>query len=322
MTSSMLLCAIAVCTNTAAFAADTSGTLHVTTATTTFSPGFKGDLERVVAHHRGVMGLSLKNLDTGEELSVNGDEMFPTASTIKLAVLCTVFDELSSPSGRFKSYYDTRKYDLSTSAPGAGFVQRFKDGTKIEIKELLHFMVTVSDNTATNMLVEAVGGLQPVNNWLMNHGFEKTRMASTVFGRIVWDAKMRETWGLGVTTPNEMRRLTEMIATGQAGTTTATDEMLRLLGHQYFDGDIPAEIPPTIWVGSKSGAVNSSRSDNAVVASPGGKYVLSVYTRENQDTSWDSSNEAEANIREISRLVFKHYNPTSTWTRPAGAEKL
>jgi beta-lactamase class A len=302
--------------------ADTTSTLDITTATTTFSPGFKGDLEHVVAGHHGVMGLSLKNLDSGEEIGINGDEMFPTASTIKLAVLCTVFDELSSPTGRFKSYYDTRRYDAATSVSGAGFVQRFKDGTNVEIKELLHFMVTVSDNTATNMLVDAVGGLQQVNNWLMNHGFKVTRMASMVGGRQVWDPKLRDTWGLGVTTPNEMRHLCEMIVKGEAGTTSATDEMLRLLSHQYFDGDIAAEIPPGVWVGSKSGAVNRSRSDNAIVFSPGGKYVLSIYTRENADASWENENEAERNIREISRLVFKHYNPTSAWTRPAGTEKL
>lgn len=303
-------------------AAAPTAALQITTATKSFSRGFRGELERVVAQHRGVMGLSLKNLDTGEQVDVNGNEMFPTASTIKLAVMCTVFDELSSPSGRFKSYYDTRTYDASTSVSGAGFVQRFTDGTKIELKELLHFMITVSDNTATNMLVEAVGGLQPVNDWLINHGFEKTRMFSTVFGKIVWDAEMRKVWGLGVTTPNEMRRLCEIIATGKAGTTTATDEMLRLLSHQYFDGGIPAEIPPSVWVGSKSGAINDSRSDNAIVSSPAGRYVLSIYTKDNVERSWGDKNEAEANIRAVSRIVFKHYNPKSKWSRPAGTEKL
>jgi beta-lactamase class A len=281
----------------------TSGTLQITTATTTFSPGFRGDLERVVAGHHGVMGLSLKNLKTGEQLAINGDEPFPTASTIKLAVMCAVFDELSSPTSRFKSYYDTRKYDDSTSISGSGFIQRFKNGTNIEIKELLHFMITVSDNTGTNMLVEALGGLQPVNDWLINHGFKTTRMASTVGGKIIWDPKMRDTWGLGVTTPNEMRRLCEMILNGKAGTTSA-------------------EVPPVVWVGSKSGALNRSRSDNAIVASPNGMYILSIYTRENQDSSWKNSNEADTNIRKVSRLVYKHYNPNTKWTRPPGTEEL
>lgn len=303
-------------------AASTSETLEITTGTTTFSSGFKGELERVAAGHHGILGLGLKNLDTGEELTVNGDEPFPTASTIKLAVLCAVFDELSSPSGRLKDYYATRTYDAATSTGGSGFVQRFRDGSKVEIKELLHFMVTVSDNVATNMLVDAIGGLQTVNDWLMNHQFKTTRMASLVGGRSVWDAEMRTVWGLGVTTPNEMRRLCEMIVKGEAGSTSATDEMLRLLGHQYFDGSIPAEIPPTVWVGSKGGAVNRSRSDNAIVMSPGGRYVLSVFTKDNEDTSWKSTNEAERNIGRISRMVYQHFNPESTWKRSEGTEKL
>lgn len=268
------------------------------------------------------MGISLKNLDTGEKLSINGDVEFPTASTIKLGVMCTVFDELSSATGKFNSYYMTKVYDESTSTGGAGFIQNFKKGRKVELKELLHFMITASDNTATNMLVEWLGGLQPVNDWLANHGFVKTRMFATIGGRIVWDRAMKNQWGIGRTTPNEMARLLEMLRLGRAGTTSATDEMLRLLGHQYFDGDIPAGVPPWVWVGSKSGAVNDSRSDNAIVASPGGTYVLSVYTKDNTDHRWDWQNEAEQNITKVSATVFHHYNPKIKWMRPAGTERL
>lgn len=294
----------------------------ITSATTEFSSGIKGELERIVAGHRGVMGLSYKNLDTNEEISVNGDLLFPTASTIKMAVMCTVFEELSRPGGKFKNYYVTMKYDESTSTGGSGFVQNFKNGRPIELKELLHFMITASDNVATNMLVEWLGGLQPVNDWLTTHGFTDTHMFSTVGGKIVWSKEGREKWGLGVTTPNEMKRLLEMLRRGEAGTTSATDEMLRLMGHQYFDSDIPAEVPPWVWVGSKSGALNESRSDNAIVSSPGGTYVLSVYTKENKDRSWGATSEAEKNIRAVSKAIYKYVNPSSTWTRPAGAENF
>jgi beta-lactamase class A len=284
--------------------------------------GLCWQLERVAEAHRGVMGISLKNLDTGEEISVNGDHLFPTASSIKLAVMCAVFDEMSSPTGKFPDYYMTMPYDDSTSVGGAGFVKQFKDGTKVELKELMHFMITVSDNVATNMLVEWLGGLEKVNDWLRAHGFEQTRMNSTIGGRLVWSEEGRREWGLGVCTPDEMRRLLEKIYRGEAGSTTATDEMLRLLGHQYFDGLIAGETPPTVWVGSKSGAVNDSRSDNAIVASPGGTYILTVYTKHNADKRWTHENEAEVAIRRVARMVYQHYNPKSTWVRPAGAEKL
>jgi beta-lactamase class A len=294
----------------------------VTSATTDFSPGFRGELERIVAGHHGVMGLSVKNLDTGEQCDVNGNMEFPTASTIKLAVMCTVFDLLSSPTSSFNNYYATRVYDEATSVGGAGFIRSFKNRTPVELKEALHFMVTVSDNTATNMLVEWIGGLQPVNDWLIAHGFEKTRMLATIGGKLVWNPELRGKWGIGVTTPNEMRRLLEMIRTERAGTTSATNEMMRLMGHQYFDGGIPSEVPPWVWVGSKSGALDSSRSDNAIVSSPGGTYVLSVYTAENSDHQWNSDNEGDRNIQAVSRVVWKHFNPNYKWSKPAGVDKL
>lgn len=299
-----------------------AGDLDITTATKRFSDGLKGEIERVVASHDGTMGVSLKHLSSGEEINVNGDELFPTASTIKVAVMCAAFEMLSERGGPFKDYYDTRSYDENTSVSGSGFLQRFRNGTKMELKELMHLMITVSDNVATNMILEWMGGLEPVNDWLQRNGFEQTRIASSVGGKIIWSPEMRQRWGLGVTTPHEMRRLMELIVQGSAGTTSATDEMLRLLGNQYFDGAIPAEIPPTIYVGSKSGSLSRSRSDVAIVAAPTGTYILSVFTKDNNDRSWGRANQAEESIRKVSRLVWKHYNPESDWKRPEGAQLL
>lgn len=311
-----------ICLLTLPLIAETSPTLRVTTATTTFSPGFVGSLEKIVAKHRGQMGISVKKIDSGEELQVNGDEVFPTASTIKTAVMCTVFAELSSPTGMFNDYYATRKYDATTSTGGSGFIQNYKDGTKIELKELLHLMITLSDNIGTNMLVEWVG-IDRVNQWLENNGFKETRLHSTIGGKIIWNAKLRKEWGLGKTTPNEMCRLMEMIVTGKANSSTsATDEMLRLLGHQYFDDHIAAEAPPTVWVGSKSGSLNESRSDTAIVASPAGMYVIIVFTKNNVDRRWNYQNEAEIAIQHVAREVYNQFNPTNTWKRPPGTERL
>ena len=293
----------------------------VTSATKVFLPGWRGELQRVAAAHRGVMGIAVKNLDTGEAFSINGDEIFPTASTIKAAIMCTTFDEMAKPDGKFPDYYMTMVYDGSTSSGGAGFIRQFKLGTPVELKELLHFMITVSDNTATRMLIKWLGGPERVNSWLDSKGFKCTRlMPPPTFAPRPGDKPTD--WGLGSCTPNEMARLFEMIARGEAGCTTATDEMLRLLGHQYFDDGIASQAPPTVWMGSKSGAINRSRSDNAIVASPGGMYVLSVYTKDNADERWTKENEAEHAIRAIARIVWKHFNPRSKYERPAGAERL
>jgi len=291
-----------------AFSTPTTGTLQT-------------QLEEVAQAHRGKMGIFYRNLKTGEKVAINADTPFPTASTIKTSVMCAAFDLLANGTGPYKTYYDTQVYDAATSTSGSGWIQNYQDGRKIELKELMHLMITVSDNIATNMLVQWIG-IDKVNDWLDRNGFAQTRMFSTVGGASIADPDGRKEWGLGRTTPAEMARLMEMIATGKAGTTSTTDEMLRILGHQYFDGQIAASIPPMVYVGSKSGAVNRSRSDNAIVASPAGTYVLSVYTSDNEDTSWNSTNEAEAAIRKVSAIVWKHNNPNSAWKPAPGSEKF
>lgn len=296
--------------------------VEVTTAATEFSPGTAGDLERLVASHSGRMGIYFEHLGTGEIIAINADQKFPTASTIKTAVMAAVFAEFESTPSLFQSYFDTRTYDATTSTGGSGFIRNFADGTKIELKELLHLMITVSDNIGTNMLVEWLGGLERVNEWLESNGFEVTRMASLVGGRAVAIPQIRETWGLGVTTPREMGRLLRMIVQGEAGTPAATDEMLRLLGNQYFDGGVAGGVPPTVYVGSKGGSLNRSRSDTGIVASRGGTYVVSVYTAENADTQWTNQNEASRAITAVSRILYRHANPDDSWEPPAGVERF
>lgn len=300
---------------------DTSSPISVTSATTTFSPEFTGKLEQAVAAHEGTMGIYIRNLKSGEEIAINADVPMPTASTIKVPIMCAAFDLLASGKGPFKDYYDTRILETSSSVGGAGFLQNYKDKTKVELKELMHLMITVSDNFATNMLVDWIG-IGSVNVWLEKNGFEQTRIFSTVFGRQIADAEGRKQWGLGRTTCREMGQLLGMIYDGKAGTAATCDEMLRLLGHQYFDGNIASNVPPTTWVGSKGGSVNDSRSDCAIVSGPTATYILIVYTKDNKDRSWGKTNAAELAIGRISAMTWKHYEPTSTWERPTEAEKF
>lgn len=270
----------------------------------------KREIQAVADGFHGVMGVSLKHMGTGETVEIRADERFPTASTIKIAVMCEAFRQASE--GRF-GYYDTHPYNAEHKVGGAGFLQQFKDQTPVEMKEALHFMITASDNTATDLVLDWIGGLEPVNSWLKQHGFSKTRMLNYLRGGHVWDKELNEKYGLGVTTPNEMRRLLEMILTAKAGSPEACDEMLRLLGNQYFDGGIPSQVPPTVQVLSKGGAISSSRSDCAIVCAPTGTYILVIYTRDNEDKRWTHENEAEAAIRRISRIVWRHYNPSDTY---------
>lgn len=282
------------------------------------SNGLKSELDSIAKNFHGVLGYSLHHIKKRERLSLLGDEPFPTASTIKLAILCAAMDK--NQKGEI-GYYDTRVYAEADKQGGAGFIQNYKPGTKLELKELLHLMITISDNTATVMLVKWLGVMN-INGWLDSQGLRNTRLLTNLPESETGLLELRKKWGLGVTTPNEMAELMERVGDGRAGTPAVCDEMHRILNHQYFDGGIPSQIPPTVCVASKSGAVDESRSEVALVHSPSGDYVLCIYTKNNIDQRWTRDNEGEAAIRAISRAVYKHYHPKDKWTPPPGIEKF
>jgi beta-lactamase class A len=281
----------------------------------------QAELNAIAEAHEGDMGIYCRNLESGEVYAVNADEPFETASTIKTAVMCAAMDLLDKGTGPYKTYYDKMTYETSATSGGSGIIQNYKPKTKLELKELIHLMMTVSDNTGTNMLCEWIG-LDTVNQWLKDKGFEQTRIFSTIGGKVVWDQENREKWGLGRTTPREMGELMALIAEGKAGSPASTEEMLRVLSHQYFDSHIPGGLPPTTWVGNKTGSVNRSRSDCAIINGPRGLYVLTVFTKNNKDTSWGSSNKAQLAIRKISNVIWNHYSPEKPYHPPAGIDKF
>jgi len=128
--------------------------------------------------------------------------------------------------------------------------------------------------------------------------------------------------GLGMTTPNDMVRLFEMIVDNKAGSSASCDRMLRILSHQYWDDCILSQVPPSVHAAAKSGALDHCRSDIAVVDSPGGQYVLAIYTKEQKDTSWVHANEGDVAIRKLARMVWGHYNPNHPWRPVEGSLNL
>src|SRR5258708_38708611 len=114
----------------------------------------KKQLDSIVMSFHGTLGYSFHHLKRGDKLELRGDESFPTASTIKLAVLCAAMEK--NQEGKI-GYYDTREYTELDKRGGAGFIQNYKIGTKLEMKELLHLMITISDNSATSMMVRWLG---------------------------------------------------------------------------------------------------------------------------------------------------------------------
>jgi beta-lactamase class A len=279
-------------------------------------------LDSIAEKFTGKLGYSLHHMTKNESLNRLGDEMFPTDSTIKIAIMCAGMEKVER--GEI-GYYNLHPLLKEDQTGGSGFFQNYKAGAEIEFKEAMHQMITVSDNTATTMLMRWIGGTDVINDWLDRYGLKTTRLlyqwplSEKLKGDEAALQKYAESvkkWGMGVSTPNEMRTLMEMIVGGKAGTPASSDEMHRLLNHQYHDSGIASQIPPWVVVASKSGNSPNSQSDMAVVHSPSGAYALTIFTKDE-----DEANQRRQAIQAISRAVWLYYHPNDKWEPPAGVAK-
>lgn len=277
----------------------------------------KAKLDAICERFHGVMGYSLYHTRYQHRLNRLGDEIFPTASTIKTAVMAKAFEEIEA--GRL-SYNESIPITPDDVRDGAGLLQFFREKQSVPVKMLIHLMITVSDNTATVMLVRRLGTVE-VNRYLERLGLKQTRLLMLHPPDDMELKALRDRWGMGMCTPNEMVELLDAIRTGKAGAPAACDRMLRILSHQFYDDLIGSSVPPGVVAATKSGAIERSRSDTGIVFSPSGAYILAVYTKEAEDTRWSPDNEGEQAIREVAREVWRFYHPRERWQPPAGRER-
>jgi beta-lactamase class A len=271
-------------------------------------------LEVALAGFHGEVGVYVRNLKTNRVAAVNADTIFPTASMVKVPIMCGLFDKINKGEIKFDQeliYRDSLKYDN-------GVVGSFKDSTKIALPKVVHLMISLSDNTGSLWLQAMAGGGAAINQWLESNGFASTRVNSRTPGRKDGQAK----YGWGQTTPHEMAELVAMIRNGKAINPATSERMYRYLGMQFWDGEAISQIPPYIKTAAKSGAVNQAKSEALVIHAPHGDYVLCIATKNQQDQTWQKQNEGYVLIRKVSAIIWDHFEPKSKWKPAEGSDKF
>lgn len=261
----------------------------------------EADIRSIIAGFKGEVGVYVKTLRTGKTVEINADTTFPTASIVKVPLLMGVMDRIGRGSLKYHdtlTWLDTIRYD-----PGEDIIPYLKVGTRIELSKVMMLMMTISDNNASLWLQAIAGGGSAVNAMLDRYGYQQTRVNSRTAGRESW----RGVFGWGQTTPREMARIFEDIVNRRIFDSAACDRMLRIMGRQYWDEEALSAIPPDVFVASKNGAVNASRSEVLYVNGPE-PYILSIFTRNNEDRSWGPENEAWEMTRKISKAVWDHHD--------------
>ncbi len=263
-------------------------------------------IEAATASFSGDVGLYVHHLPTGRTASLQPDSLFPTASMIKVPILLKIFDLIEKDS---LSYHQKLVYRDSLLYAGEDILGSFKDGEEIALSKVIMLMITTSDNTASLWLQHLAGTGTAINEWLAANEFTRTRVNSRTEGR-------RQNWeqyGWGQTTPREMAELLVMIREGRAVSPAASEEMYRALTRIYWNDEALSRIPPYVQAASKQGAVSRSRSEVVLVNAPHGDYVFCLITNNQTDTSWEDDNEGYVLLRDISQLLWKHFEPESTW---------
>lgn len=280
-------------------------------ACSTQTESLESKIKNRVEGFRGDVGVFVKNLKTGEEVAINADSLFPTASMIKIPITIGIFDKIEK--GEL-AYDSVLTYRDSLLYVGEDILGSFKDGEKIALSKVLMLMITTSDNTASLWCQHLAGTGTTINVWLDDNGFANTRVNSRTEGR-------QENWkqyGWGQTTPREMAELVMRIHEGNIISKRASERIYRNLTRIYWDSEALSQIPPYVQAASKQGAVNRSRSEVVLVNAPHGDYVFCVITKNQEDQSWTPDNEGYVLLRDISAMLWKHYEPDSDWKPAAG----
>lgn len=265
-----------------------------------FDKVLQGEIESLIKGFNGEIGIYIKNLRTNKVVSIHADTLFPTASMVKIPILLGIMDKLSK--GELQ-YHQTLVYKDSLLYPGVDLLGSFKNNEVIELSKAIMLMLTMSDNTASLWLQSLAGGGKKINELLDSLGFRYTRVNSRTPGR----ESYRTEYGWGQTTPFEMVSLFEKIYRGEIISDSISKKMLRLMGRDYWDEEAISQIPSTIFVAAKSGAVDESRSETLLVMAPENPYIFSICTKNIKDRSWKENNEAWIITRNLSKLLWDHF---------------
>jgi len=260
-------------------------------------------LDSLVAGHHGVVGYAVHDLETGARIGARADEPFPTASLIKVPILVTLFGLVEHGSISLDDELTMLRID---KVPGSGQLQHLHDGLRITVRDAAWLMTTLSDNTATNLILDKVNILR-VASAMDSLGLHRTRLHHKVFLRAISsvapDSSLK--YQLGVTTPNEMAGLFARLARGQAVNPRADSVMLDILAHNedwtLLQRSLTGLVSP-----HKTGADDGMRTECALWTLPD-RVVACVLTKQNVDLRWTFDNEAEVLMGRMGEAIVRAF---------------
>ena len=236
-------------------------------------------------------GVFLVDLDTGNYVDVNGSASFPAASTIKVPILIAFFQDVDAGKIRLDEML-TMQQDMI--AGGSGNLQYKPAGTQSAALEVATKMITISDNTATNMLIARLGGMEALNQRFRNWGLTNTIIRN----------QLPDLEGTNTTSPRELGNLMAIVSQGNLVSMPSRDIMLDILRRTQRDTLLPSGLGTGARIYHKTGDIGTMLADTGLVALPTGKrYIAAVMVqRPNNDPR------AEKLISSISSAAYQEFS--------------
>lgn len=259
-----------------------------------------------VYNFSGSIGLYANDFK-GNIVEINPDEKFETASTIKSYILVELYRQIKE--GKVDPN-TILKYEKENFVVGSGIIRDLDIGVEMTIKSFATLMIIVSDNIATNIMIDLLG-IDNINNTCQDLGFKDT----VLHNKIDFEKYPK----LGTTTPRDYGKLFEMIYKKELWSEELSEEILEIFKKQHYNTMLTRGLPQyyldsentgdeeLIYIASKSGSMDACRNDGGIISTPYGGYVMSLFTKDFADNLYYNDHESLRFGGKVSRLMFDNY---------------
>ena len=267
-------------------------------------------LQSAVSGFAGTVSLHARNLDSGAETSLFPDRRVRTASTIKLPIACALAAEVAAGRARWDERLVIRARD---KVSGSGVLAEFGDDETVSLRDAMVLMIVVSDNTATNLILDRIGA-DAVNDYLALLGLRETRSMRKIRGDGT-QLKPAEGWsregekaenkrfGIGASTPREMVQLLALLAQGKIVDAATSAELLAILERQQYKDGIGRRTGE-LRVASKSGSLDALRSDVGIVYAPKGRIAIAITVDDMPAIDYSPDNVGNRLIADLTQILI------------------
>jgi beta-lactamase class A len=256
----------------------------------------KASIQKLLPQYTGMSsGTFLIDLDSGNYVDLEGSSNFSAASTIKVPVLVAFFQDVDAGKIRLDEKLTIRK-DLIGG--GSGELQGYPPGTQFTALDVATKMITISDNTATNLLIDRLGGLSS-----LSQRFKSWGLSSTTLTNLLPDLQGRNT-----TSPKELASLLVRVSQGEFVSLKSRDRMLDIMRRTINNSQLPQGLGEGAMIAHKTGDIGKLIGDVGLVDMPNGKrYAIAVLVKcpFNDSRAYDL-------VQKISRLTYQHLSGTSS----------